>query len=425
MKRLLVLFLSFTCMILPGCSAEQSTADHKQKTLTIYSTISSDSERNTFRKLAASFENEHPDIQVKVHFPGNDYENMMRVRMAADDMPDLFDTHGWAKIRYGEYTADLRGMEWTKQLDPNVNSMLKDAKGKIYAYPLNQAKDGLAYNRTMLDRYGIKPPETMDDFIQALRQIKEKSGGTVTPFWFAGYDKSSFAQYFDQFAAPLLITDPARNYKKQLLNGTFRWTHFTYLSDKLKDMQKEHLVNIDAVTAKRSQLIELMAQNKIAFTMQGGTLGQDVAQINPKVKVGIIPTPAIHQGDSPVWIGGERYTLAAWKDSPHLKEAKQFIAFMARPAHAKTLAEATSLPAGLLNVQAEIFYADDYKQYQHIKVQPYFDRLYLPNGMWDVMGTAGQELMADILTPAEISAKLGTEYKRLRLQSDEQGAEGE
>ncbi len=29
----------------------------------------------------------------------------------------------------------------------------------------------------------------------------------------------------------------------------------------------------------------------------------------------------------------------------------------------------------------------------------YFDRLYLPNGMWDVMGTAGQELMADILTP--------------------------
>lgn len=39
-------------------------------------------------------------------------------------------------------------------------------------------------------------------------------------------------------------------------------------------MQKEKLINIDAVTAKKSQLIELMAQNKIAFTMQGGTLGQ-------------------------------------------------------------------------------------------------------------------------------------------------------
>lgn len=110
MKRLLALFLSFTCMILTGCSAEQSGAGEKQKTLTVYSTISSDSERAVFRKLADSFQKEHPDIQVNVHFPGNDYENMMRVRMAAGDMPDLFDTHGWAKIRYGEYTADLSGM---------------------------------------------------------------------------------------------------------------------------------------------------------------------------------------------------------------------------------------------------------------------------------------------------------------------------
>ena len=48
MKRLLVLFLSFICMILPGCSAGQSSAGEKQKTLTVYSTISSDSERAVF-----------------------------------------------------------------------------------------------------------------------------------------------------------------------------------------------------------------------------------------------------------------------------------------------------------------------------------------------------------------------------------------
>lgn len=188
-------------------------------------------------------------------------------------------------------------------------------------------------------------------------------------------------------------------------------------------MQKEKLINIDAVTAKKSQLIELMAQNKIAFTMQGGTLGQDVAQINPNVKVGIIPTPAIHPGDDPIWIGGERYTLAAWKDSPQLNEAKDFIAFMARPANAKQMAEATSLPSGLTNVKADIFYANDYEYYQDVKVEPYFDRLYLPNGMWDVLGTVGQELAADILAPQDISQKLGREYKRLREQSETQGAE--
>ncbi|MET4566907.1 ABC transporter substrate-binding protein [Bacillus subtilis] len=423
MKHTFVLFLSLILLVLPGCSAEKSSADTAKKTLTIYSTMSTDSERDTFRKLAAAFEKEHSDIHVSLHFPGNDYENMMRVRMAANDLPDLFDTHGWGKIRYGEYTADLRDMKWTQDLDPNLNSILKNQSGKVYAYPINQAKDGLAYNRNILDRYGIAPPETMDDFIKALRTIKEKSKGSIVPFWFAGYDKSSFAQYYDQFATPLLITDPAHNEKKQLINGTFQWSKFTYLSEILKQMQKEKLINIDAVTAKKSQLIELMAQNKIAFTMQGGTLGQEVAQINPNVKVGIIPTPAIHPGDDPIWIGGERYTLAAWKDSPQLKEAKEFIAFMARPANAKQMAEATSLPSGLTNVKADIFYANDYEHYQDVKVEPYFDRLYLPNGMWDVLGTVGQELAADILGPQDISQKLGREYKRLREQSETQGAE--
>ncbi|MCY9398130.1 carbohydrate ABC transporter substrate-binding protein, partial [Bacillus inaquosorum] len=44
-------------------------------------------------------------------------------------------------------------------------------------------------------------------------------------------------------------------------------------------------------------------------------------------------------------------------------------------------------------------------------------------GMWDVLGTVGQELAADILTPQEISKKLEREYKRLREQSETQGAE--
>lgn len=82
MKHTFVLFLSLILLVLPGCSAEKSSADTAKKTLTIYSTMSTDSERDTFRKLAAAFEKEHSDIHVSLHFPGNDYENMMRVRMA-------------------------------------------------------------------------------------------------------------------------------------------------------------------------------------------------------------------------------------------------------------------------------------------------------------------------------------------------------
>lgn len=65
-------------------------------------------------------------------------------------MPDLFDTHGWSKDRYGEYVEDLQDMKWVKDLDPAMDNILKDQSGKVYAYPLNQAKDGITYNATLL-----------------------------------------------------------------------------------------------------------------------------------------------------------------------------------------------------------------------------------------------------------------------------------
>jgi len=52
------------------------------------------------------------------------------VKFSEYGMPDLFDTHGWAKIRYKEYTSDLKDMDWVKHLDPNLDPILKDEKGK-------------------------------------------------------------------------------------------------------------------------------------------------------------------------------------------------------------------------------------------------------------------------------------------------------
>ncbi|MGG3622399.1 extracellular solute-binding protein [Bacillus gobiensis] len=415
MKKIALLLALLLCIgVVAGCSQETSSEQEGKTVLSLYSSIVNDSEREMLSSIVADYEKEHPNIHIDMNFPGEEYENMLRVKMAANDLPDLFDTHGWGKLRYGEYTADLQDMDWVQNLDPNLDQILKDENGKVYALPLNQAKDGITYNKTLLDKYDIEPPETTEELMTAMKLIKEKSKGEVVPFWFAGYDKSSIAQFFDQFATPLLITDKKHDHRESLKNGTFDWPNYTALPAILKEMNDQKLLNVDAVTAKPSQLIDLMAQNKIAFTISGGSLGQDVANVNPEVQLGIMPNPAIHEGDEPSWIGGERHTLAAWKDSRHLDEAKQFLAFIAEPENAKKMAEATSLPSALTNVEAEIYYSESYKRYEDVRVEPYFDRVYLPNGMWDVMGTTGQELLAGMKTPEEVSKKMREEYLRLR-----------
>lgn len=415
-KIMLLTAAMFLTMILSACGNNSSSEANGKVTLTLFSTMSNSGERKAFEEVIREFEKEHEQIRIDANFPGNSYEDMIRVKMGANDMPDLFDTHGWAKLRYSEYVADLKEMDWVKQLDPSLDQILKDQDGKVYAYPLNQAKDGLSFNANLLKEYGIEVPRTLDELKSALLTVKEKSKGDVVPLWIPGGDNSNIAQVFDELATPLLITDQKHQYGKELENGSFDWSLYTPLAQFMKDLKDQDLLNKDVLTAKLSQAPELMAQNKIAFTFVGGSLGPEATELNSSIKVGTMPVPAIHEGDEQSWIGGERFTVAAWKDSKHLKEAKQFIDFLAKPENAKKIAEGTSSETALKQVKAKNYYSTFYDQYKQVKIEPYFDRQYLPSGMWAVMATTGQELLAGSITPEQLSKKMEEEYKRLKKQ---------
>ncbi|MCY7502841.1 ABC transporter substrate-binding protein [Bacillus pumilus] len=416
-KKIMLLTAAFILTILLSACSNSGTSEANGKvTLTLFSTMSNSGERKAFEEVIRKFEKEHPHLRIDANFPGNSYEDTIRVKMGANDMPDLFDTHGWAKLRYSEYVADLKEMDWVKQLDPSLDQILKDQDGKVYAYPLNQAKDGLSFNANLLKDYDIEVPRTLDEFKSALLTVKEKSKGEVVPLWIPGGDNSNIAQVFDELATPLLITSPNHRYGKDLENGSFDWSLYTPLAQFMKELKDQDLLNKDVLTAKLSQAPELMAQNKIAFTFVGGSLGPEATELNPSIKVGTMPVPSIHEGDKQSWIGGERFTVAAWKDSKHLKEAKQFIDFLAKPENAKKIAEGTSSEAALKQVKAKNYYSMFYDQYEEVKIEPYFDRKYLPSGMWAVMATTGQELLAGSITPEQLSKKMEEEYKRLKKQ---------
>lgn len=420
MKRFVmsVLLVFAVVFVTVGCS--NSGKDSSKVNLSFYSNIVNEMDKEAIGNAIALFEKENPDINIEENYPAGEYESMLRVKMAANDMPDLFDTHGWAKERYGEYAADLGDMDWVENLDPAMNPILRDDEGKVYAYPLNQAKDGLIYNENILNEYGIEPPTTFDELMEALRMIKEKSKGEVTPLWFAGSEKSALAQYFDQFATPLLVTHEDHSYEKELLDGTFEWSNYTYLAEKIKEMQTEKLLNIDVLTAQHHEMTDLMAQGKIGFAFASASVGPDVTDLNPEIQIGVQPMPAIFEGGVQSWIGGERNTVALWKDSKHTEEAQKFIDFLAQPEIAKGIAEGTNLPAGLTNVETENYYTEYYELYADVDIEPYFDRVYLPSGMWDVMGTTAQELLAGKLEPESVSKKMGKEYTRLREQAEKE-----
>ena len=120
-------------------------------TLSVLMNVATPAGQNAYKAIALDFEKANPTIKVDIQFPA-EYESLLKVKMAASDLPDVFDTHGWAQIRYGKYLTDLRNESWASQLSDTIRDVVTDKQGKVYVLPISEAKDGISYNVNVLEK---------------------------------------------------------------------------------------------------------------------------------------------------------------------------------------------------------------------------------------------------------------------------------
>src|SRR5215469_4260480 len=98
---LYVVGLLLFAWLLSACGSSTSSAGGGTITLTVATNDVGD-QAKVLQDIAQKFMQANPDIKVDFSAPGADYENIMKVKMASGHLPDVFSTHGWAKIRYGK-----------------------------------------------------------------------------------------------------------------------------------------------------------------------------------------------------------------------------------------------------------------------------------------------------------------------------------
>lgn len=92
-----------------GCSASGTDAN----TVTFQTNLSVDSKlMAAFTEVTAKFAAANPDITVDVLPSGISYESDMKVRLAANNVPDIIATHGWSLLRYSEFLEPLSNEPW-------------------------------------------------------------------------------------------------------------------------------------------------------------------------------------------------------------------------------------------------------------------------------------------------------------------------
>lgn len=411
MKRIIVAML---VLITALCSVFASGQAEDDGVVTLEFAIKeTGSTLEAYEAIVDSFNSSRDDVQVEIVSYGKDYQSLMKTKMAANDLPDLFTTHGWAVALYGDYLEPLNDRAWTEHLIPEIKSTVTDYDGNIVALPMDIDITGLICNDDVLAASGIESrPVTLDEFLEDCEKIKEAG---YTPIHIAGKDSSDVAGLFSRISLSILTMSKTQNYAEELLDGTFDWTKYDEVGQFVLNLVDNGYTNVDYLTADKSGTYRGLAQNKVAFAFQSNLTIAEVKKLNPDANVSMMEIPGYTEGDDSFLISGERDAVGVWKDSEHLDAALEFIDYLAKPENVLLVAEAYSLPPSMDNAEVTdpgILAILD--QIIGTTVTNHFDRQYLPDGMWNTLKVYSTSVLSGESTVSEGSELMAQDYARLK-----------
>lgn len=371
---------------------------------------------NAVNEILEQFMKENPGVKISYTTQGSDYEQLMKARMASNDLPDIFVTHGWSVVRYSEYLRPLNDQPWFSQIEPSFMENIEDENGQVYVLPINMDQGGLIYNKKLLTELGVDIPKTWDQLKDICEKGKEKG---YTGVFIAGKDSRQPASLLDIAAQTYLEARNDQDYCSQLLDGSFDWNNWAPLSQLLVDLKESGYLNEDCVTCDTVDIAPRMSENNVLFLITSNMdLIRQASELNPDAQYGMAPIPALDETQENVFAGGEREAYGIWKDTKNEELCLEVLKYLAKPENVKKVCEFSGKRSAIQGVDADLgSVAEDYKKYADVKISPTFDRVYLPSGMWSTMRTIGSALMGGEMTVEESVKTMETDYNTLREQN--------
>jgi raffinose/stachyose/melibiose transport system substrate-binding protein len=359
---------------------------------------------------SADYEAANPGVAIDLVPAGTNYEADMKVRLASGNVPDLLWTHGWSLLRYSEFLAPLQDEPWAENFNPVLEDAMMNDAGEFFAFPIDTDVAGLVYNADVLEGLGIDPESitTWDAFTAAAVTVKDAG---ITPIGVAGKDSGPGA--VADWLAPGFYTDAQL---ADLSAGTFVDEPYEDLLDLVLSWKDQDLYNPDYSSASEDDLARSLAAGQTAFIFNPNIMVSNALQYNPEATLGYMPVPTM-TGDVPFLIGGEYNAYGISKDSNNLELAKDFVNFLAQPDQAGALASAVGSIPGLTNATSDLGALqgsyDRYVADGTVPLKPYFDRVYLPNGMWNTLVTSTDSVITGQSDPAGALTQMKSDFSSL------------
>lgn len=349
-------------------------------------------------QVTEEFEKQNPDVSIELAPRTDTYEADLKVRLAANNPPDLWATHGWSLGRYAEFLLPLQDEPWAANVNPALDAAMRNDAGEIFAYPVDTDIAGIVYNRTALADAGIDPAaiSTWEDFDDAAARAKAAGLVPITASgkddWFAG-----------NLADWMLSGAYTPEQGQEQIDGTFVPDAYGLVLDEVDSWREAGYFNPDYSSATTDDIARALGEGTTGFVFIQNSLVANALQFAPDARLGFMPVPSFVE-DTGYFIGGEGQAYGISKDTEHADAAKAYIAFLAQPENTSAIAAAAGTLPGLTDADPQLGHlADSYEEFVEpgaFPLVPYFDRIYLPNGMWNTVVSTTDAVITGQSAPA-------------------------
>ncbi|MCB4974455.1 sugar-binding protein MsmE [Streptococcus mutans] len=320
--------VGLTSVLLAACNKSKASQS-KDDTVTIEYFNQKKEMDATLKKIIKDFERENPKIHVKMTSVP-DAGTVLKTRVLSGDVPDVIniypqnmDFQEWSKAGY---FYNMTGKAYLNHLKNHYANEYK-VNQKVYSVPLTANVSGIYYNKTKFKELGLKVPETWDEFVKLVEEIKAKK---ETPFALAGTEGWTLNGYHQ--LSLISVTGSANAANKYL---RFSQPNSIKTSDKIlkEDMIQLNLLADDGNQQKNwkgasyNDALVAFANEKALMTPNGSWALPAIKQQDPKFEIGTFAFPGKKTGNG-ITVGAGDLALSISAKTKHLKEAEKFVKYM-------------------------------------------------------------------------------------------------
>ena len=305
-------------------SSDKGSDDSKVETITFINQKTDWETNGKWDEYMKAFNKKYPNIKVEIQTI-TDYAGQMKTRMNSDQYGDVLMIPG--DIQPQDYSTFFEKLGDKEELGKKYLGLNdRSFEGASYGLPSQMNATGMVVNMKVFKEAGIEEfPKTTEDFIAALKTIKEKNAD-VTPLYTnyaAGWTLSNWDFCRTGVSGNADFTNEMTADKTPFADGKVMNTIYKTLFDVAKD----GLVEADPTTSDWEQSKVDMANGKIGVMVLGSWAVPQIQEANADNAADItfqaFPVTA-EDGKQYMSVGGD-YNYGISVHSKHKKAARKLV----------------------------------------------------------------------------------------------------